>query len=269
MVCLVNGYSASGSEIVSAALQDHDRAKIFGERSYGKGSVQNIEDFEVTDPKTGKPLKKAEIKYTTATFWRPNGKNLNKSSTAGKDDDVWGVTPDKIIKLTAKERRDLAEYQRKIRDHRAEGQEQARQVRGPPARRGAGVPARTDQVGRARGEVTPVVPSSGSARSCFLGCEIDQKRGINRIVPSRSSARRSETPPEGQPSGGVSRFSSVGPRRNGWGPPHPCTSIAAGLRSRASTALPNTAPTAPSTTRWSNENDRYINSAGRICPASS
>jgi carboxyl-terminal processing protease len=111
MVCLVNGYSASGSEIVSAALQDHNRAMIFGERSYGKGSVQNIEDFEVTDPKTGKPLK-AEIKYTTATFWRPNGKNLNKSSTAGKDDDVWGVTPDKVIKLTAKERRDLAEHQR-------------------------------------------------------------------------------------------------------------------------------------------------------------
>jgi C-terminal peptidase prc len=112
MVCLVNGYSASGSEIVSAALQDHDRAKIFGERSYGKGSVQNIEDFEVIDPKTGNALK-AEIKYTTATFWRPNGKNLNKSSTPGKDDDVWGVTPDKVIKLTAKERRDLAEYQRK------------------------------------------------------------------------------------------------------------------------------------------------------------
>ena len=112
MVCLVNGYSASGSEIVSAALQDHYRAKIFGERSYGKGSVQNIEDFEVTDPKTGE-AKKAEIKYTTATFWRPNGKNLNKSSTAGKDDDVWGVTPDKVIKLTGKERRDLAEHQRK------------------------------------------------------------------------------------------------------------------------------------------------------------
>jgi len=111
MVCLVNGYSASGSEIVSAALQDHDRAKIFGERSYGKGSVQNIRDFEVIDPKTGE-TKKAEIKLTTATFWRPNGKNLNKASTSGKDDDVWGVTPDKIIKLTGKERRDLAEHQR-------------------------------------------------------------------------------------------------------------------------------------------------------------
>jgi C-terminal peptidase prc len=101
MVCLVNGYSASGSEIVSAALQDHKRALIIGERSYGKGSVQNITDFD-----------EGEIKLTTATFWRPSGKNLNKLSTAGRDEDEWGVMPDKTVKLTAKEREDLAEYQR-------------------------------------------------------------------------------------------------------------------------------------------------------------
>ena len=57
MVCLVNGGSASGSEIVSAALQDHSRAFIIGERSYGKGSVQNIMDFDGGD-----------LKMTTATF---------------------------------------------------------------------------------------------------------------------------------------------------------------------------------------------------------
>jgi carboxyl-terminal processing protease len=99
MVCLVNGYSASGSEIVSAALQDHKRAYIVGERSYGKGSVQHILPFEG-----------GELKLTTATFWRPSKQNLNKSSTSGKDEDVWGVTPDKIIKLTAKERVDLDEH---------------------------------------------------------------------------------------------------------------------------------------------------------------
>jgi C-terminal peptidase prc len=113
MVCLVNGGSASGSEIVSAALQDHKRALILGERSYGKGSVQNIRDFEVVDPKSGEILK-AEIKLTTASFWRPNGRNLNKGSTSGKDEDEWGVTPDKVIKLTAKERRDLFEHQRNL-----------------------------------------------------------------------------------------------------------------------------------------------------------
>jgi C-terminal peptidase prc len=85
MVCMVNDLSASGSEIVAACLQDHNRAVILGERSYGKGSVQNIMNF----PPTG-----ARIKYTFATFWRPNGQNLNKASTAGKPEDTWGVKPD-------------------------------------------------------------------------------------------------------------------------------------------------------------------------------
>jgi C-terminal peptidase prc len=101
MVCMVNGYSASGSEIVSAALQDHHRALIVGERSYGKGSVQTIHDFE-----------DGEIKLTNATFWRPSGKNLHKLSTSGKDEDEWGVTPDKVIALKSREREDLAENQR-------------------------------------------------------------------------------------------------------------------------------------------------------------
>jgi C-terminal peptidase prc len=106
MVCLVNGASASGSEIVAAALQDHQRAVIIGERSFGKGSVQTIHQFRPTD---------AEIKMTTATFWRPNGKNLNKPSTNGSESEDWGVRPDAgyEIKLDRKEASDLFE---RIRD---------------------------------------------------------------------------------------------------------------------------------------------------------
>jgi len=102
MVCLVNGLSASGSEIVSACLQDHKRAVIMGERSYGKGSVQNIQPFEG-----------GELKLTTASFWRPNGKNLNKASTSGKEGDEWGVTPDKgyLVKLENRERDQLQKAQ--------------------------------------------------------------------------------------------------------------------------------------------------------------
>jgi carboxyl-terminal processing protease len=107
MVCLVNGLSASGSEIVSAALQDHHRAIVLGERSYGKGSVQNVVDFEREDGEV-----KSQIKLTTASFWRPSGKNLNKASTAGKEADEWGVVPDKVVRLTRAERDDLFEHQR-------------------------------------------------------------------------------------------------------------------------------------------------------------
>jgi C-terminal peptidase prc len=103
MVCLVNGYSASGSEIVAACLQDHKRALVMGERTYGKGSVQNIQPFEG-----------GELKLTTASFWRPSGKNLNKSSTGGKDEEDWGVLPDKgyALKLSPKEREELIRAQK-------------------------------------------------------------------------------------------------------------------------------------------------------------
>ncbi len=106
MVCLINGGSASGSEILAACLQDHNRAATIGERSFGKGSVQNITRFEATG---------GEIKLTTATFWRPNNKNLNKASTKGTDEEDWGVRPDKgfNIKLEPAETAQLSE---KLRD---------------------------------------------------------------------------------------------------------------------------------------------------------
>src|SRR5262249_20661976 len=104
MVCLVNGYSASASEIVSACLQDHGRAIIVGSRTYGKGSVQTILPFE-----TG-----GQLKLTTATYWRPNGKNINKASTAGRAEDDGGVNPDKGFKmdLSIKELNELQDHQR-------------------------------------------------------------------------------------------------------------------------------------------------------------
>jgi C-terminal peptidase prc len=105
LVCLINGDSASASEIVSAAVQDHHRGAIMGERSYGKGSVQTVINYDG-----------GALKLTNASFWRPNGKNLNKASTDGRDEDEWGVTPDPdyIIKLSRKEREDLQEHMLKV-----------------------------------------------------------------------------------------------------------------------------------------------------------
>lgn len=84
MAILVNRYSASASEIVSACLQDHQRAIVIGERTWGKGSVQNIINLEEGA---------SALKLTTASYHRPSGKNIHRFPDAS-DDDTWGVLPD-------------------------------------------------------------------------------------------------------------------------------------------------------------------------------
>ena len=88
---LVNGNSASASEIVSAALQDHDRAVIVGERSYGKGSVQSL--FRLA------PDQKTAVKLTTQTWWRPSGKNMDRLGAPKEHPNEWGVTPDSGLEV--------------------------------------------------------------------------------------------------------------------------------------------------------------------------
>jgi carboxyl-terminal processing protease len=83
MVVLVNRFSASASEIVSACLQDHDRAVVIGERTWGKGSVQNVIELEGG---------RSALKLTTASYQRPSGKNIHRFDGASDSDD-WGVKP--------------------------------------------------------------------------------------------------------------------------------------------------------------------------------
>ncbi len=108
MVILVNGGSASASEIVSGCLQDQQRAIVMGERSFGKGSVQHIRQIDIGDGP-------ADLKLTTASFWRPNGKNLHRFPTSKETDD-WGVSPlpEHLIKLDPSERDQLRDYLRGI-----------------------------------------------------------------------------------------------------------------------------------------------------------
>ena len=83
MVVLVNRISASASEIVAACLQDHKRATVMGERTWGKGSVQNVISLEHGH---------SALKLTTAAYHRPSGKKIHRFP--GEDeDDQWGVTP--------------------------------------------------------------------------------------------------------------------------------------------------------------------------------
>ncbi len=75
MVVLINSGSASASEIVAGALQDHGRARLMGSKSYGKGSVQSI-----------LPLHQDQaIKITTAYYFTPNGRSIHE---AGIEPDI-------------------------------------------------------------------------------------------------------------------------------------------------------------------------------------
>jgi len=77
MVVLVNGGSASASEIVAGALQDHKRAVVMGQQTFGKGSVQTI-----------LPLgNNTAIKLTTARYYTPNGRSIQAK----------GITPDILL----------------------------------------------------------------------------------------------------------------------------------------------------------------------------
>lgn len=79
-VMLINGGSASASEILAGALHDHGAATLLGKKSFGKGSVQELIDL----PSGGK------LKVTVARWYTPNGKNIDKE----------GIKPDKEVDLT-------------------------------------------------------------------------------------------------------------------------------------------------------------------------
>ena len=87
MVVLVNGGSASASEIVSGSLQDHKRAIVIGEKTFGKGSVQAV--LPITEDRT------ETIKLTIAKYYLPSGRTIQ----------AVGVTPD-IIAFAGKATQD-------------------------------------------------------------------------------------------------------------------------------------------------------------------
>jgi carboxyl-terminal processing protease len=86
---LVNQQTASAAEIVAACLQDDGRAAVVGQRTYGKGTVQEVIYLEQDC---------GAMKLTTASYWRPSGKNIHRLKNATAKD-AWGVSPDDGCKI--------------------------------------------------------------------------------------------------------------------------------------------------------------------------
>ena len=82
VVVLINGISASSSEVLTAALSENGIAKVIGEKSFGKGTVQTIAEAE----------ENSVIKYTSAYYLTPNGNNIHKK----------GIVPDAEVVNTTK-----------------------------------------------------------------------------------------------------------------------------------------------------------------------
>ena len=95
LVILVDGGSASASEILSGALQDNDRATLVGTKTFGKGLVQSVR--RLGDGTSG-------LAVTIAKYLTPSGRDINKQ----------GIEPDVILELTEEQRKDLQQERDKI-----------------------------------------------------------------------------------------------------------------------------------------------------------
>lgn len=91
-VVLINGGSASASEILAGALRDNGEATLIGEKTFGKGSVQQVNEF----------LGGSALKVTIAKWYTPNGKNINKE----------GISPDAEVIITAEQAETGADSQK-------------------------------------------------------------------------------------------------------------------------------------------------------------
>ena len=103
VVVLANPFSASASEIVAGALSDNDRALFVGERTFGKGSVQQVKMLEGGQ---------GALKITNAYYYLPSGRNIHRRNKA--DGEPWGVDPTDgaYVSMDAEARRAMLDARR-------------------------------------------------------------------------------------------------------------------------------------------------------------
>ena len=116
LVVLVDAYSASASEVVAGALQDHARGVLLGERTFGKGVVQEVASFQ-----SGWP---GGMKLTTAHHFTPSGRCIERSIGLGKDAQRrGGLVPDVPVRMapSLRTRKQRGDWYAKLNAHRRRG----------------------------------------------------------------------------------------------------------------------------------------------------
>jgi carboxyl-terminal processing protease len=188
MVVLVNRYSASGSEIVAACLQDHKRAVVMGERTWGKGSVQNVIPLEGG---------RSALKLTTASYRRPSGKNIHRFPGAGSDEE-WGVRPDEGYALRLPNQEMMA----LIRDRRKRDVIESRK------------PSQTVAVHSGpQAPATTAGPSESAPKEHVVPKEDATRQGVTAPKPPETAPPQVEpsTPHDGTPPEKAQREAADGP----------------------------------------------------------
>ena len=171
LVVLVNEGSASASEIVAGALQDHKRATIMGAQTFGKGSVQTI-----------RPLPgETALKITTARYYTPNGRSIQAK---GIEPDVWldETAEGNVFAALRMREADL--------DKHLSGADEAKD----PARDKAREEARArleEQVAKTKEPVKPL-PEFGSAEDFPLQQALNQLRGLPVLASKTAAERQAE-----------------------------------------------------------------------------